>query len=698
MCGLTGFLSIAPHLSGESIEPVVNAMSKRLRHRGPDDAGAWCDPSSGIALGFRRLAIVDLSASGHQPMMSACGRYVIVFNGEIYNHPDLKAELVALGHSFRGRSDTEVLIEGFAEWGIEATIRRTIGMFAIALWDRQQQELTLIRDRLGKKPLYYAKFGETLLFASETKAFRAHPAFRPNVDRVAVAEFLRQSYLSQHSIYHRVVPLQPGTMLTIRRNDEGFWSESTLPSLKPFWSLREVITHGLRQPFTGSYAQAVSQLDALLTDAVGRRMEADVPLGAFLSGGIDSSLVVALMQKQSSRPVKTFTMGFVEEAFNEAPYALRVAQYLKTDHTEMIVTADQALEVIPLLPHLFDEPFADSSQIPTYLVSQLARRNVTVALSGDGGDELFCGYRRYFEALDGYFQTPSTTPNRWLRAVEWLRKIPAAIRTPIGRICQCTGRLPPRRLTRLLTRVGDVLCERGPSDRYLRNLSHWRDLDQVVLGISRRDCDPPQGDPPQGDRQQDDLSPFETMDSFFTTNQRPTMAGFTIPQLIPGRSPDSPREFQQAWQAYDTGNYLPSDILTKVDRASMGVSLEARTPLLDHRVVEFAWSLPHEFKVEGRTGKKILRDVLARYVPRDLFERPKVGFGVPIGDWLRGPLQNWAENLLNERRIQQEGFFQPPLIRQKWAEHLGGRADWSYLLWDVLMFQAWLEIHPIGAD
>ena len=613
---------------------------------------------------------------------------MIVFNGEIYNHPDLKAELVALGHSFRGRSDTEVLIEGFAEWGIEATIRRTIGMFAIALWDRPQQELTLIRDRLGKKPLYYAKFGETLLFASETKAFRAHPAFIPNVDRVAVAEFLRQSYLSQRSIYHRVVPLQPGTMLTIRRNDEGFWSESTLPSLKPFWSLHEVITNGLRQPFTGSYAQAVSQLDALLTDAVGRRMEADVPLGAFLSGGIDSSLVVALMQKQSSRPVKTFTIGFAEEAYNEAPYARRVAEHLRTDHTEMIVTADQALEVIPLLPHLFDEPFADSSQIPTYLVSQLARQDVTVALSGDGGDELFCGYRRYFEALDGYFQTPCTTPNRGLRALEWLRKIPAAVRIPIGRIFQCSGRLPPRRLMGLLTRVGDVLCERGPSDRYLRNLSHWRDLEPVVLGISRRECD----------RQQGDLPTFEALDSFFSPNPRPTIARSIIPQLIPGQDPNSPREFQQAWQAYDTGNYLPSDILTKVDRASMGVSLEARTPLLDHRVVEFAWSLPHEFKVEGRTGKKILRDVLAGYVPRDLFERPKVGFGVPIGDWLRGPLKSWAENLLNERRLRQERFFQPPLIHQKWAEHLAGRADWSYLLWDVLMFQAWLEMHPIGAD
>ena len=621
-------------------------------------------------------------------MMSTCGRYMIVFNGEIYNHPDLKAELVALGHSFRGRSDTEVLIEGFAEWGIEATIRRTIGMFAIALWDRPQQELTLIRDRLGKKPLYYAKFGETLLFASETKAFRAHPAFIPNVDRVAVAEFLRQSYLSQRSIYHRVVPLQPGTMLTIRRNDEGFWSESTLPSLKPFWSLHEVITNGLRQPFTGSYAQAVSQLDALLTDAVGRRMEADVPLGAFLSGGIDSSLVVALMQKQSSRPVKTFTIGFAEEAYNEAPYARRVAEHLRTDHTEMIVTADQALEVIPLLPHLFDEPFADSSQIPTYLVSQLARQDVTVALSGDGGDELFCGYRRYFEALDGYFQTPCTTPNRGLRALEWLRKIPAAVRIPIGRIFQCSGRLPPRRLMGLLTRVGDVLCERGPSDRYLRNLSHWRDLEPVVLGISRRECD----------RQQGDLPTFEALDSFFSPNPRPTIARSIIPQLIPGQDPNSPREFQQAWQAYDTGNYLPSDILTKVDRASMGVSLEARTPLLDHRVVEFAWSLPHEFKVEGRTGKKILRDVLAGYVPRDLFERPKVGFGVPIGDWLRGPLKSWAENLLNERRLRQERFFQPPLIHQKWAEHLAGRADWSYLLWDVLMFQAWLEMHPIGAD
>lgn len=660
MCGLTGFLDSAKSQTADEMRSIVGRMAATLQLRGPDDAGVWCDPDTGIALGFRRLAIVDLSPAGHQPMASSCGRYWIVFNGEIYNHEDLRRELANSGRSFRGRSDTEVLIEGFAVWGIEATIQRTIGMFAIAVWDTQNRELTLIRDRLGKKPLYYGHFGTTFLFGSEIKALRAHPAFRATIDRAAIGEFLRQSYLSVRSIDGNVFPLQPGELMTVRLDDAPFWSRTKPPASKSYWNLRCVIANGLQNPFPGSYEEAVQKLDELLTDAVGRRMVADVPLGAFLSGGIDSSLVVALMQKQSSRPVKTFTIGFEQDAYNEAPFARRVASHLKTDHTEMIVTPRETLDVIPLLPLLFDEPFADSSQIPTYLVSRLARKHVTVALSGDGGDELFCGYRRYFESLDGYFDQGPSLSGSTSCAVEFLRRIPAAPRFALAKACGIVGRIPLGKINRLLSSAADVLNEKGPHDRYVRNLSHWRNLEQVV-----RDLPPDKGFP----------GPDE----------------FEFPGIDDTR--DAPQRFQQAWQVYDTWNYLPGDILTKVDRASMGVSLEARTPLLDHRVVEFAWSLPHEFKVEGRSGKRILRDVLARYVPRDLFERPKVGFGVPIGDWLRGPLRNWADDLIDERRLQREGYFFPQPIRQKWAEHISGRTDWSYHLWDVLMFQGWVSHH-----
>ena len=657
MCGLTGFLDGARNQTGETMQSVVRRMADTLRLRGPDDAGTWCDAVTGIALGFRRLAIVDLSPAGHQPMTSACGRFVIVFNGEIYNYHDLQQELSAKGHSFRGRSDTEVLVQGFVEWGIEATVQRAVGMFAVAVWDTMNRELTLIRDRLGKKPLYYGRFGRTFVFGSEMKALRAHPAFEARIDPVAIGEFLHQSYLSQRSIYHDVKPLSPGTLLTVRLDDEEFWAATDWPVVRKFWCMEQVVRNGLQNPFQGSYEDAVDHLDKLLTDAVRLRMEADVPLGAFLSGGIDSSLVVALMQKQSSRPVKTFTIGFEEEAYNEAPFARDVARHLKTDHTELIITSGEARNVIPLLPTLYDEPFADSSQIPTYLVSRLARRHVTVALSGDGGDELFCGYRRYFEALDGFFPGESSSVSSTSRTLEWIRSIPPGIRMAFQRICQITGQLPLGRAARLFRRAADVFGESGPDDRYLRNMSHWRDLNHVVVDLQRCGCFPP----------------------------------LRLPNMHPGTaSPSTPTDFQQSWQLYDTLNYLPGDILTKVDRASMGVSLEARTPLLDHRVVEFAWSLPHEWKVQGRKGKRILRDVLAKYVPRELFERPKVGFGIPIGDWLRGPLRHWAEELIDERRLKREGFFHPQPIRQKWSDHLNGRVDWSYHLWDVLMFQMWL--------
>jgi len=660
MCGLTGILNVACDQTADQLQTLASRMADRLHHRGPDDTGIWYQPANGIALAFKRLSIVDLTPTGHQPMSSSDGRFVIVFNGEIYNHQDLRSELTALGRSFRGRSDTEVLIEGFTAWGIESTLQRSIGMFAIAVWDLQQRELTLARDRLGKKPLYYGRFGSTLLFASETKALRAHPAFQAEIDRRQVGEFLKYSYLPHGSIYQDVHSLEPGCLTAIRFDDDRYWSGQAAAIETPYWSFTDAAKSALDRPCTVPYQQASEQLDALLTDAVGRRMLADVPLGAFLSGGIDSSLVVSLMQKQSSRPIKTFTIGFEEEAYNEAPYAKQVAEHLRTEHTELYVTSRVARDVIPRLPTLFDEPFADSSQIPTFLVSQLARQHVTVALSGDGGDEVFSGYRRYFDALDGFF-TPDQLGGPLMgdftsRLARISRSLPSPVRRTISSLSRLIGQISPRRDARMFSFAGDLFSDLGPHYRYLRNMSHWHDDEAVQLGI------------PMSDRHR------IVHDIAFWRSQLGSQ----------------PAALQQAWQAFDTVNYLPGDILTKVDRASMGVSLECRAPLLDHRVVDFAWSLPQVFKVEGRTGKRILRTVLSKYVPSELFERPKVGFGVPIDAWLRGPLKEWAEDLLDESRLRREGFFNPVPIRRKWAQHRSGQADWHYQLWDVLMFQAWL--------
>lgn len=666
MCGLAGFWNRDNRQSADEMLNLVKRMASTLHHRGPDDSGATCHPDSGIALGFRRLSIVDLSPAGHQPMTSSCGRFVIVFNGEIYNHVELRRDLIAKGHSFRGHSDTEVLCEGFAEWGIEPTIQKCIGMFAIAAWDTQQRELTLIRDRLGKKPLYYGRFGSTLLFGSETKALRAHPAFKSEIDRRMLGEFLKWSYLPGRSIYSGVTQLLRGCLMTIRLDDDLYWTGKRVDPVREYWTIHHVAERGIYHPFAGTYDEAATRLDDLLTDAVARRMEADVPLGAFLSGGIDSSLIVALMQKQSSRPIKTFTIGFEEEAFNEAPFAKRVAEHLKTDHTELYITAQQARDVIPKLPAIFDEPFADSSQIPTYLVSQLARQHVTVSLSGDGGDELFCGYRRYFEALAGHHvrgleelglsEAMLLKSNaRMSRIATTLRTLPAGVRNSLRLLFQMACQFPLGRVSSQLRRAVELLRESTPDARYLRNMSHWRADDQPVVGVEFPD----------------------------DTNVHNCLWNDPHPRRA--------EDYQLSWQLRDTEHYLCNDILVKVDRASMAVSLEARTPLLDHRVVEFAWALPHSFKVADGKGKRILRSVLSRYVPTELFERPKVGFGVPIDAWLRGPLRDWAEALLDEGRLKREGYLNPKPIRQKWQEHLTGRADWHYLLWDILMFQAWLE-------
>lgn len=641
MCGLTGYLS--GQWPGDVASAWVKRMTDAISHRGPDSEGHWVDADAGFALGHRRLSILDLSPAGHQPMVSVSGRYVLAFNGEVYNHLDLRDELES---SWRGHSDTETLLAGFDAWGIQKTIERAIGMFAIAAWDRHEQSLTLVRDRIGEKPLYYGWQGGTFLFGSELKALKAHPAFRAEIDRNALALLMRHSYIpAPYSIYQGIAKLQPGCLLTVS-------SDQREPCVTPYWSGKQVVEDGLAKPFIGSANEAVSALEKLLKDAIGQQMVADVPLGAFLSGGVDSSTVVALMQAQSSRPVRTFSIGFHEDQYNEAQHAKAVAQYLGTEHTEWYVTSQDALNVIPCLPILYDEPFADSSQIPTFLVSQMARQHVTVSLSGDAGDELFGGYNRYM-----------LSSRLWCR----LSYFPIGIRRVLASVITA---VPPQSWDAfakpLLTimpkgtgvvNVGDklhkgagVLASRSSAELYRGMVSHWPDPASLVLGATE---------------------PATVLSNLM---QQPVVKS-EIERMM----------------ALDMLSYLPDDILTKVDRAAMGVSLETRVPFLDHRVVEFAWHLPLEYKLRNGVGKWVLRQVLYKHVPRELIERPKMGFGVPIDVWLRGPLRDWAEELLSESRLRQEGYFNPLPIRQKWLEHLSGQRNWQHHLWNVLMFQAWLQ-------
>ena len=608
-------------------------MSQTLTHRGPDDGGTWVDEAAGVALGQRRLSILDLSESGHQPMISADERFVLVFNGEVYNHADLRRDLEQHAYPYRGHSDTEVLLAAIQHLPIADVLPRLIGMFAFAVWDRREHNLTLARDAVGIKPLYYGWQKGRFFFGSELKSLRAHPEFQADIDRAALSSFLHHGYVpAPQTIYQGVYKLPPGTMLTVSLDRDG---EEMRPVA--WWSMADVALRGLQNPFAGSDDEAVEQLDAHLRDSVGLRMLADVPVGAFLSGGIDSSTVAALMQAQSSRPIRTFSIGFEESGYDEAPYAREVARHLGTDHTECYVTADEARDVIPRLPALFDEPFADSSQIPTFLVCQIARRDVTVCLSGDGGDELFCGYRRYAHL------------ERLWQKVAWC---PWPLRKPAGLVASMVSKLAPAGHAQgdRLAMIGELLAARDGVEVYTRFHSHWHNHRSLVIG----GCD--------------------------ALRTRPTQellnAGADLAQ-------------QMTW--IDAVTYLPDDILVKVDRASMGVSLEARVPLLDQRVVEFAWQVPLPMKVRQGQTKWLLRRVLDRYVPRELIERPKTGFGVPIDSWLRGPLRDWAEDLLDERHLKTEGYFHPAAIRRKWTEHVSGRADWHYLLWDVLMFQSWLR-------
>jgi asparagine synthase (glutamine-hydrolysing) len=640
MCGIAGMVDWRAATPSAALRSISEAMIETVRHRGPDAGDVWVEAEGGVALGQRRLAIIDLSPGGAQPMHSADRRYVITFNGEIYNYRDIRRELEAAGRSMRSDSDTEVLLEACALWGVEASIERAIGMFAFALWDRKTRSLVLVRDRIGIKPLYYAATPQRVLFASQLKAFRAHPEWKPTIDEDAVVGYLRHAYVAQpRTIYREAQKLAPGHVLTLR--------EGVPPSPKCFWDLRGIAVAGQRRNDPAPDPnEAVERLDALLRDSVKLRMIADVPLGAFLSGGIDSSTVVALMQAQSARPVKTFSIGFHESDYNEAESAKRVAAHLRTDHTEFYVEPRHALDVIPQLPDWFDEPFADPSQIPTYLVSELTRKHVTVALSGDGGDELFAGYNRYLWAetlartvgrVPRPLRAASATALRALAPDTWNRLF--AFVPPSWRPA-----LPGDRLHKITT----LFDNPQPDAIYRRLVSQWERPEEVAAG----------GQEPRG----------PLWDA--------TIAGDFA-------------EFVPRMQFLDMVTYLPDDILTKVDRATMAVGLEGRVPLLDHRVVAYSWSLPLGFKVRGGNSKWLLRRVLDRYVPKPLIDRPKMGFGVPIDAWLRGPLREWAETLLSPARL--DGLLRVEPVRRAWQEHVEGSRNLQYPLWTVLMLQAWRE-------
>jgi len=646
MCGIAGFIDNSG-LIGTDRHAIAKRMIAKLHHRGPDSSGVWCDESCVVFLAHARLAIIDLSPAGHQPMISASGRLVLVFNGEIYNFKAIRKQLEQEGSApkWHGTSDTEVLLAAFEAWGVERTLKSTVGMFALALWDKEGKTLYLARDRMGEKPLYYGCQKDLFLFASELKAIKTHPDFHPSVDRHALTLYLRHNYIpAPFSIYQDVKKLEPGCFLRVRCNALGNFR----PTVTPYWSLKDVVYRGIQNPFPGTEKEAVDELQRLLAQAVMGQMVADVPLGAFLSGGYDSTTVVATMQAHSNRPVETFTIGFHEKAYNEADHAKTVASHLGTNHHELYLSPQDALQVIPDLPTIWDEPFSDSSQIPTYLVSKFARTKVTVSLSGDGGDELFFGYQRYFKGLQGW--------NLLKKFPLWVRKVVAfGLENVPGRFLEVGQHLLPNRhrfehLADRLPKLAEVVRMDSAEAFYRCLISHAKFPEDWVK----------KGKEPE--------TIFETPD------KRPPF-----------------HDFASYMMYMDAVTYLPDDILVKVDRATMAVSLETRVPLLDHRLVEFAWSLPLSMKYRNGQGKWLLRQVLYRHVPQGIMDRPKMGFGVPIEHWLRGPLRDWAEELLDESRLKRDGFFKPEPIRRMWYEHKTGRRRWHYYLWDILMFQAWLE-------
>jgi len=649
MCGIAGFLTESPS-NHSNIQKIATRMISVLQHRGPDDGGTWTDERAGIALGHRRLSILDLSEAGHQPMHSHCERYVVVFNGEIYNHLDLRKKIKvssAAGSQtvcgWRGHSDTETLLAGIMQWGVKETLRSSVGMFAFALWDRRERLLTLARDRMGEKPLYYGWQGDTFLFGSELKAVKNHPKFQARIDRGALALFLHYNYVpTPYSIYEGICKLPPGTFLEIK-------AEKHHADPIPYWSLTEVAEKGLSEPFSGSDEEALEVLAGHMRKAVGRQMLSDVPLGTLLSGGFDSTVITALMQADNPNPVRTFTIGFNESEYSEAGHARAVARHLGTDHTELHLTAGDALALIPQLPMMYDEPFGDSSQLPTHLVMSLARRHVTVALSGDGGDELFGGYNRYFLA-----------PKMW----SYVCRIPTVLRQFLG-----TG------LTALSVEMVNFLA--GPLAKRAGIALPGDKTNKLGLRLRK----------------------IHSIDDLYVSlvSEWPRPADMTGCRNMPSNLQDERERWPRMadpvarMMVLDGLTYLPDDILVKVDRAAMAVSLETRAPFLDRDLIEFAWSLPMDMRIRNGKGKWLLRQLVYRYVPRKLMERPKMGFGIPLDSWLRGPLREWAEDLLAEDRLRKEGYLDPVYIRTAWRKHSAGQASYGYRLWSVLMFQAWLE-------
>ena len=648
MCGLVGFLDNSHSLSNESLNALSRKMSDTLKNRGPDDAGSWVDQKTGIAMSHRRLAIQDTSLAGHQPMVSKSGRYVIVYNGEIYNYRILRRELKKTGYVFRSQSDTEVLLAAVEVWGLNIALDKFIGMFAFALWDKDNRELYLVRDRVGEKPLYYGLFGNVILFGSELKALEVHDSFVKSINRDAISLLLRYNYIpAPYSIYDNIYKIKPGTFLAIKVEKQKI---STTEHV--YWSFENAVKSGGSDNKIFSYEEAKFGIKDALTESVRSQMIADVPLGAFLSGGIDSSLIVSIMQSLSSNPIKTYTIGFDHSEYNEANDAKLIANYLGTEHTELYVTASQALDVIPKIPNIFDEPFADSSQIPTYLISKLARSDVTVSLSGDGGDELFGGYNRYCKGYStwknlsrmpypiNYFFSEiiySLNPYKWNLLYNYLGKY-------------ITNEKRHKNIGDKLYKMADVVKINSPQDMYLSLVSFWDNTEKIVLNSSE-----PMTIPRDYNNWIGNLDDRENM------------------------------------MFLDTISYLPDDILTKVDRSSMAVSLESRAPFLNHPLIELSQRIPIELKIKEGNGKWILRNILNDFIPTNFIDKPKTGFGVPIAEWLRGPLKEWAESLIDNSRLKHDGYFNAVLVSDMWEKHINKHRNYGHHLWSILMFQAWLE-------
>lgn len=651
MCGFAGLLT-STDMTRAELMAHASAMTAPIVHRGPDDDGVWVDEHAGVAFGFRRLAILDLSPHGHQPMHSPSGRFVSLFNGEVYNFKELRRQLEQYGFRFRGGSDTEIVLAAFEQWGIREAVKRFVGMFAIAIWDSATRELSLVRDRLGKKPLFVYSEPGLVTFGSELKALIAGPSFDTTIDRDALASYLRYLYVpAPQCIFGHAMKVPAGHVLTIRD------PRLALPRSNPYWSLDTVAREGLANPVTGSDAEIVDHLETLLGDAVRCRMQSDVPLGALLSGGIDSSVIVALMQQASTRPVKTYTIGFSEEAFDEAGHAAQVASHLGTDHTALRLTGDDARSLVPRLPDIFDEPLADPSQLPTLLVSQLARRQVTVALSGDGGDELFGGYNRYVYGVQ-VLQRVNRIPMPLRRCVAaGIGRMPASAWGRIDRaVTALMGDVSAGRVGERVQKIGNLMASSSEEGMYRSLLSAWQQPDRLVSGCS--------GARDRNGEILDGAHPAHLLDRMMLADQT---------------------------------TYLADDLLAKLDRASMAISLEVRAPLLDHQVVEYSWRLPRAFKLRGNVGKWILRQILYRRVPRAIVERPKMGFSVPIDRWLRGPLHDWAEALLSKQALTDSGLSPAP-IAAAWHDLQTGRRQTGSALWAVVMFQAWRARWKAGCE